>query len=153
MQQYGGSYGRSHPAWRGALVRVRQRSRLSHAGLQPRADQPQYAPIMDPLLDTRSQMALVDGVENSTDIRIHYPVDGELPAWLPQGVQRLMWTVALPDAVGTLLKVLSEDRLHDHPHRPLDALVLKAGFAYRPLLPPFLREPHPCDRRRHLPIG
>ena len=95
---------------------------------------------------------MVDGVEKSTDIRIHYPVDVELPALLPQCVQRLMWTVALPEAVGTLLKVLIEDRLQDHHHRPLDDLVLKAGFAYRPPLPTFLRDPHPFDRRRHIPI-
>src|SRR5438552_3780957 len=91
-------------------------------------------------------------IEKSTDIRIHYPVDVELPALLPQCVQRLMWTVALPEAVGTLLNVLIEDRLQDHHHRPLDDLVLKAGFAYRPLLPTFLLEPHPFDRRRHIPI-
>src|SRR5712691_9900677 len=141
-----------HPALRCALIRVRQRSRLSHAGLQPLADQPQYAPIIDPLLDTRSQMAMCDGVEKSTDIRIHYPVDVALPALRPQCVQRLMWTVALPEAVGTLLKVLIEDRLHDHHHRPLDDLVLTAGCAYRPLLPTFLLDPHPFDRRRHIPM-
>src|SRR5712691_8417313 len=152
MQQYVGSYGRNHPALRCALVRVRQRSRLSHAGLQPLADPPQYTPIIDPLLETRSQMARLDGVETSTDIRIHSPVDVELPAWLPQCVQRLMWTVALPEAVGTLLKVLLADRLHDHHHRPLDDLVLTAGLASRPLLPTFLRDPHPFDRRRHIPI-
>src|SRR5262249_42085370 len=92
-------------------------------------------------------------IQNSTDIRIHYPVDVELPAWLPQCVQRLMWTMALPEAVGTLLKVLIDDRLQDHHHRPLNELVLNAGFAYRPLLPTFLLDPHPFDRRRHIPIG
>src|SRR5713101_8513685 len=152
MQPCVGSYGRRHPALRCALVRVRPRSRLSHAGLQPLADQPQYAPIIDPLLDTCSQMAMLEGVEKSTAIRIHYPVDVELPALLPQCVQRLMWTVALPEAVGTLLQVLIEDRLQDHHHRPLNDLVLKAGFASRPLLPTFLLDPHPFDRRRHIPI-
>jgi len=35
---------------------------------------------------------------------------------------------------------------------PLDNLVLKAGLAYWPLLPPFLLDPYPLDWRRHIPI-
>jgi hypothetical protein len=42
--------------------------------------------------------------------------------------------------------------LQDHHHRPLDNLVLKAGFPYWPLLAIFLLDPHPLDRRRHIPI-
>jgi hypothetical protein len=74
-------------------------------------------------------------------------------ALLAQLVQRLMGTVPLTKAVGKRLKIRLEDRLQDHHHRPLDHLVLKAGLAYRPLPPPFLLDPDPFDRRRHIPIG
>ncbi len=63
-----------------------------------------------------------------------------------------MWTVPLEKAMGKLIKILSEDGLQDHHHRPLDDFVLEAGFAYRPLLPIFLLDPHPFDRRRDIPI-
>jgi hypothetical protein len=73
-------------------------------------------------------------------------------ALLTQLVQRAMLTVPLSEAVGKRMKIMIEDRLHDHHHRPLDHLVLEAGFAYRPLLPSFLLDPHPLDRRRHIPM-
>jgi hypothetical protein len=53
MQQYVGSYGRNDATLRRALVRVTQRSRLQHPGVEPCADQPQYAPIFPPLLHKR----------------------------------------------------------------------------------------------------
>jgi hypothetical protein len=86
-------------------------------------------------------------IEKSTDICIHYPVDVQLSALLPQLVQRLMGTVPLPEAVGERMKLMLEDRLQDHHHCPLDDLVLKAGLAYWPLLPPFLLDrPRSWDR-------
>ena len=39
-------------------------------------------------------------------IRSHSPLEGQLPALLPQVVQRLVGTVALPDAVGQRLQIL-----------------------------------------------
>jgi len=51
------------------------------------------------------------------------------------------------------MKILLDDRLHAHHHCPLDDLVLTAGLASGPLLPPFLRDPYPFDRRRHVPIA
>src|SRR5215510_13555735 len=91
-------------------------------------------------------------VEKSTDIRIDYPVDGQRPTLLTQFVQRLMGTVALPEAMGEGMRIRFEDRLQDHHHCPLDALVLEAGFPYGPLLPIVLLDPHPLDWRRHIPI-
>src|SRR5215831_2397146 len=96
---------------------------------------------------------MVDCVEKSTDICIYYPVDVQLSALLPQLVQRLMGTVPLPEAVGKRMKIMLEDRLQDHHHCPLDDLVLEAGLAYWPLLPPFLLDPYPFDRRRDVPIA
>src|SRR5215471_1782897 len=64
-----------------------------------------------------------------------------------------MRTVPPPEAMGKRLKGRLEDRLYDHHHRSLDNLVLEARLAYWPLLPPFLLNPDPLDRRRHIPIG
>jgi hypothetical protein len=63
-----------------------------------------------------------------------------------------MGTVALPKAMGKGMEILLEDRLQDHDHCPLDNLVLKAGLAYGPLLPPFLLDPYPLDWRCHILI-
>src|SRR5207249_10782292 len=126
--------------------------RLQHAGVQPLADEPQYPPIIDPLRDKLPQVAPVEIVEKSTDIRIDSPVDVQLPALFTPLVQRLMLPVPLPEAVGKGMKVLSKDGLYDHHHRSLDHLVLEAGFAYRPLLPIVLLDPYPFDWWRHRPI-
>ena len=91
-------------------------------------------------------------IQTSTDICIDYPVDGQRPALLTQLVQRLMGTVALPEAVGEGMEILLEDRFQDHHHGSLDDLVLKAGLPYWPLLPAFLLDPHPLAWRRHIPI-
>src|SRR5215831_14372103 len=129
-----------------------QRSRLQHTRVQPLANQPEYSSITDPLLDKLPQMAPVQVVEKSTHIRIDYPVDVQRPTLLTQLVQRLMGTVALPEAMGEGMEVLLEDRLQDHHHCPLDDLVLEAGFPYGPLLSIVLLDPHPLDWRRHIPI-
>src|SRR5215475_15979334 len=63
-----------------------------------------------------------------------------------------MGTVALPKAMGKGREILREDRLQDHDHCPLDNLVLNAGLAYWPLLPPFLLDPYPLDWRCPIPI-
>jgi hypothetical protein len=59
-------------------------------------------------------------------------------------------TVALPKALGKGMEILLEARLQEPDHCPLDHLVLKAGLAYWPLLPPFLLDPYPLDWRCHL---
>src|SRR6266516_4808054 len=51
MQEYIRHHRRDHPALRRALVRVRELSRLQHAGVQPLSDQSQDSPIVDPLRD------------------------------------------------------------------------------------------------------
>src|SRR5262245_25664305 len=152
MQEYIGEHGRNDPALRRPLVGVQQRSRLQHARVQPLANQSEYSSITDSLLDKLPQMAPVQVVEKSTDIRIDYPVDVQRPTLLTQFVQRLMGTVPLPEAMGEGMEIFLEDRLQDHHHRPLDDLVLEAGFPYGPLLPIVLLDPHPLDGRRHIPI-
>jgi hypothetical protein len=145
--------GSSHPTLRCTLVGMHECSRLQHARVQPLANQSQYASIIDPPPKKLPQMAPVQIIEKSTDIRIDYPSDVQRPTLLPQFVQRLMGTVALSEAMGKGMKVPFEDGLEDHHHRPLDNFVLKAGFPYRPLLPIVLLNPYPLDRWRHIPIG
>ena len=151
-QAYMGEHGRNDPALRRPLVGVPQRSRLQHARVQPLAHAPQYASITDPLLDKLPQRAPVHVVEQSTDLCIDSPVDGQRPALLTHLVPRVMGTVALPAAVGEGMEIRLEDRFQDQHHCPLDDLVLTAGLPSWPLLPAFLLDPHPLDWRRHLPI-
>jgi hypothetical protein len=54
--------------------------------------------------------------------------------------------------MGEGMELLREDRLQDHHHRPLDDLVLDAGFPSGPLLPIVLLDPHPLDWRRRILI-
>src|SRR6476660_7164369 len=91
-------------------------------------------------------------VEKPADLRIDSPVDVPRPTLLSPLVQRLMGTVALPEALGEGMKIRFQDRLQAHHHRPLDTLVLNAGLASWPLLPPFLLDPYPFDRWRDVPI-
>jgi hypothetical protein len=97
-------------------------------------------------------MAPIQVVEKSTDIRLDYPVDVQRPTLLTQLVERLMGTVPLPEAMGKGVKVMLEAGLQEHHHRPLDTLVLEAGFPEGPLLPIVLLDPDPFDGRRHIPI-
>src|SRR5215467_575904 len=98
-------------------------------------------------------MAPVEGVEKSTDRCIHYPGEVLLPTLLTQLVERLGLTVPLPEAMGKRMQVRLEHGVQDHHHRPLDHLVLKAGFPYGPLLARFCLDPPPLDRWRHIPLG
>jgi hypothetical protein len=152
MQDYVGSHWRHDPALWCALVGVPQLSHLQHTGVPPCANPPQNSPITNPLLDQCSPTVPVQVVEQSTHLRLVSPGNVQLPAHLAPGVQRLGLPVALPEAVGHVMQVLLDDRLQDHPHRPLDPLVLEAGCASRPLRPLFLLDPHPLDWRRHLPM-
>jgi hypothetical protein len=121
--------------------------------VEPFATQPQYASIIDPLLDNRPQIAPLQVVEKSTDIRIDSPSDVHRPTLLPQLVQRLMGTVALPETMGKGMEIMLEDGFQDHDPGSLDDLVLATGFSYWPLLPPLLLDPYPLDRWRHIPLG
>src|SRR4030095_1543732 len=132
MQEYIRHHGRDHSAlWR-PFVRVRQCSRLQHASMEPLAKQSQYSPITDPLLDKLPQMAPVEIVDKSTDIRVYDPGDVQRPTLLAQLVERLVLTVPFAKAMGKPIKIVLEDSLQNH-HRSLDNFVFEAGFAYRPL--------------------
>lgn len=137
--------------WR-PFVGVHQRSRFQHARVQPRAHQPQYASIIDPLLDACPQRAPVQGIEKSPDSRLDSPSDGQRPALLTPRVQRVMGTMALPATVGKGLEILREDGFQDPHHCALDDRVREAGLPYGPLLSAFLLDPYPLDRRRPIPI-
>ena len=116
------------PALRRTLVGVHQRSRLQHARVQPLANQSEYSSITDSLLDTLPQMAPVHVVETSTDLRIDSPVAGQRPTLLTQLMQRLMGTVALPEAMGEGMKIRFEDGLQYFGRKRLDDLVFQASY-------------------------
>ena len=148
MQEYLRHHGRDPSALRRTLVWVGQSSRLQYTSMEPLAKQSQYSPLTDPLLDTLPQMAPVEIVAKSTDIRVHDPGDVQRPTLLTQLVPRLVLTVPFAEAMGKPIKIVLEDGLQKHHHRSLDHFVLEAGFASWPLLPIFLLDPYPLDGRR-----
>ena len=92
-------HGRDDSAFWRTFIRARQRTRFHNAGIQPLADQTQYPPITYPPLNKLSQKVSVYAIEVSTYIRIQYPSNVQPPALLPQFLQGLMLTVALPEAI------------------------------------------------------
>jgi hypothetical protein len=131
---------------------VPQRSRLQYARVEPLTKASAFGSLLDPLREKLPQLAPVQLIDNSTDICIDSPVAVQRPTLLTPLVQRVLGTLALPEAVGKGMESLRNDGLSDHPHCPLDDLVRAAGFAYGPLPPLVLLDPHPFDGRRHRPI-
>jgi hypothetical protein len=147
-----GEHGRNAPAWRRTLVGVPPHSRLPHTRVQPLAKQSASASIPDSLLEKLPQMAPVHVVETSPNLRLDSPVDGPRPTLLPPLMQRLIGTVALPEAMGEGMPIRFDDGFQDPRYRPLDPLVLAAGLPSWPLLPLVLLAPHPFDGRCHRPL-
>ena len=97
-------------------------------------------------------MAPIQGIEQSTDLRIASPVAVQRPTLRAPLGPRLMGPVPLPEAMGQGMQSRRADGREDHPHRPLDPLGLATGFPDGPLFPLLLRDPHPLDGRRPLPL-
>jgi site-specific DNA recombinase len=138
------------PLW-GPFVRVCQDAFFQHPSIEPLADQPHYAPIVDPLLNKRSEQPMVQVVEASTDICVHYPADIHTPTLVAKFPQGLMGTAPRSEAVGEIMELLLVDRSQQHDHRPLDDLVLKGRFADRTPSSILLLKPCPLHRRCFVP--
>ncbi len=94
----------------GPFVRVCEDGFVQHPRIEPLADQPHDAPIVDPLLDKSPEQPMVQVVEASTDICLHYPADIHTPTLLAKLLQGLMGTASRPKAVGEIMELLLVDR-------------------------------------------
>jgi hypothetical protein len=152
VQEYVGQHRRCYPALWCPFVGIHHIPAFEHPGVEPFADEPQYSSIFHFLLNETSEMLVIDGIEKSTYICIHYPVDVQLDALLAQFPYRLMLTMTSSEAVGERIEYRLEDSSQDHYHRSLDDLVLIAGFSDGPQLAVFLLDPYPFDGRNCVPV-
>ena len=72
---------------------------------------------------------------------------GRQVAVFSQFSQRLVGTTTGSKTVRKVIEVLLIDRFQQHHHRALHYLIFKRRFAYWPLSPVFLLQPHPFHRR------
>jgi len=61
-------------------------------GAQPLLDEANHAPVSDPVLDELHQPAVVDGIEEPTDVGVEHPVHLLRPDPDRERVQRIMLT-------------------------------------------------------------
>jgi hypothetical protein len=110
-QAYIGAHGRKDAAlWR-PCVGGQPRSRLQHACVEPLANPSASSALIAPLLEHLPQRAPVPMSEQSTALRLDSPVAGHCPALRTPLVQRVMGTMALPEAVGKDMDILRHDGL------------------------------------------
>ena len=80
-------WGRDHSALRRAVVGDREAPLLEHARVEPFADQSQEHTIAYPTLEEFPQVAVVDRIEEFSQIDVHDPVASQLHLLFPQRVQ------------------------------------------------------------------
>jgi len=81
------------------------------------------------LPDKRSQVLVLQGVEEGFDVEFHHPTTPGSAKFPPHGVQRLMRRTTRSETVGTIVEVLFADRFHYHRHRPLQHFVFEGRDA------------------------
>ena len=104
---------------------LRPSSILDDSRSQPLLDETQDPPISDPVLEKPHQTAVVDGIEETTDICIEHPVH-----FLPQDpgrqrIQRMVRAARRPEAIGETQEILFIDRVQNLDDCSLNNLVLQ----------------------------
>src|SRR4051794_38163347 len=79
-----------HPPLRRPRVRVRDAPVLEDARVEPLADQSSQNSIPYPTLEKIPQMAVVDRIEEFTNVHVHDPAAPRRRRPLPEALQRLM---------------------------------------------------------------
>ena len=138
---------RNYTPLRGPSLIVLQLAFLHHPGVEPFANQTDNAAVVDPLADKSPQVAMVQIVEQPSNICVDDPADIQLPQLPVKLVHSPVLAAALAETVGKVIEHLFIDRAQKHLYRPLDYLVLKGRLADWAPLPVFLLQPHPHHRR------
>jgi hypothetical protein len=79
-------------------------------------------------------MAVVDRVEEFSQIDVDDPVASQLHRVLPEGIQSSVGTASGPKAVRDVQEVRLVDGFQHHQHRTLEDLILVRGYPQRPRL-------------------
>src|SRR5207247_9801385 len=125
---------------RGSLPTLRPVAALHNACAQPFADEPPDSAGCNPMLDELHQPSVVDGVEETTNVCVEYPV--HLPSLDSDGkrIQRIVLASLGPEPVREAEEIHFVDGVEHLDDGSLDKLVLQRCNAERPLPPIRLRD-------------
>ena len=133
-------------------LRVAHFPLFQDAGLQPFAYQTKKHPVAHPFLENLPQLALVQSVEELSNIHVNDPPAPYLHQPFPEGCQRLVCRPPGPKPVRAVQKLLLIQRLQDHLHRPLQHLVFEGWHTYGAGLAPralrYVHAPHRWSKVR-----
>lgn len=119
---------------------------LQHAGVQPFLDEPRDAPVRDAVLDELHRPAVVDGIEEATDVQVEHPVHLSRQQSDIERIERLVLVASRPEAIGEAEEVGFVDGVQHRHGRALDDLVFQRGYTERPLPPVRFGDVHPTNR-------
>jgi len=141
------------PALRRSFPRDGHDAVLEDFRAQPFVDQAPNHAILDPLVQGRPELPVVDRPEVIRDVQIENPLAVAPHDVVPETFQRLVRRTAGPEPIGASAKVLLVHGLQKHHHRALGHLVLERGDAQRTPGPVVLRNVRPSYGRRSVSAG
>lgn len=121
---------------------------LQYAGVQPFLDEPHGASVRDAVLDELHEPAVVERVEESTDVDIEHPVHLLRQQPRVERVQRVVLAASRPEPVREAEEVRFVDGVEHLDGGALNDFVFQRGSTERSLPPVFLRDVHPPNRLR-----
>ncbi len=146
-------HGTEGTALRRALFGADQATGFHVPGLQEPPDQQQQTAIANPHAQELHHPVVTDLIEEALNVRFDHETDRTELDRIVDRPQRLMGAASRPKAVRTIAEVSLVDRLQDAGNSLLDDLVLDRRQAQRTCLRIVLRDVHPFDRQRFVPLG
>lgn len=113
---------------------------LHHANLQPFTDQAQHAPVADSVFQEPHHPLVVDGVEETPDVGVQYPVHRLVLDADCERVQRIVLSPSGSEPVGEAEEVRFVDRIQNLHHCALDNLIFQRRDPQRSLPPVGFRD-------------
>ena len=124
---------------------------VRYPGPEPFTEQAQYPAIGDPVLDELQQPLVIDGVEETTNVRVEHPVYLPLGQTYPQRIQCVVRVAARPKPVAEAEEVLLVDVFEHGLDGLLDDLVFQGRNAQGTLSP--VGFGNPCPLGGLCPVG
>jgi site-specific DNA recombinase len=144
-----------HAALRCPPIRVTDLAEFHDPRVQPLSNRASDHSVTHPLVQKAPQVVPIHVVEKALDVQVDDPATAHRHQPPPERIQRLMGAAPRPKAVRAVQKVLLEDRLQHHQHRPLQHFVFQRRNADGTRLFRFARlgDVHPTHWRRTIPTG
>lgn len=131
MQVHIREQGRDHTSlWR-AFFRMRDRTVFKHASLQPFVDGTANNTVRDPLIEEAAQRAVIERVEEASDVHFEHPATAIRHGALPQRLQRIVRAASRSKAIRARVKILFVDGFEQHRDRPLKHFVFEGRHTDR----------------------